>query len=568
MDRPERSTYTPLDFITWRAAEGLDIAPKFQRRGVWSTSFRSYFIYTLLRQMPAPPLYIRITQSKEQTRIVREIIDGQQRMAAVLDYIDGKYALSNSLDAPYAGKRFSELSEDQQSTILEYSFICEVFHGISDPDVLEVFSRLNTYSVRLNAQELRNGKYYGIFKELAYRLAREHIEFWRRHRIFGERAIARMSEVELTSELLILQIDGMQDQKKSIDKFYVELDEVFADRRSVERKFRSTIDAIDRGVGESLEAGEFHRPPLFYSLFGAVYHRVYGLPQFHLETPVKAMDEKDRHRLSAAVVGLSEVVEQAREDKIIPSRHIRFVNACLRTTDNLPQRLTRIEVLYSEAFYLKKMPRTMPPLDSQFGMLVDRALGLAEAGEVLFATFSVGSIARKELTPYRLEALHEMAFLRIFLSWESFLEESFLRLLCGYQTSSGITPALKQPPARTLMDASHALLGSQPFISWTRPGEIGPRCRRYVTGGSHENVIQSVRARLDHFADVRNRIAHRSEYARAQFDSATIGPAGRRYRGASAGRFLREHRPSSSPPERWLSALGTELKNLAKQITS
>ena len=350
MDRPERSTYTPLDFLTWRAADGLDIAPKFQRRGVWSTSARSYFIDTLLRQMPVPPLYIRVTQSQDKTRVVRDIIDGQQRTSAVLDYIDGKYALSPMVGAAYAGKRFSELSNEQQRTIREYSFICEVFHGISDSEVLEVFARLNTYSVRLNGQELRNGRFFGHFKQLAYRLAGEHIEFWRRHRIFGERSIARMLEVELTSELLILQMDGLQDQKKGIDKFYVEYDEVFSDRQLVEKKFRSTIDVIDDGVGEALKDGEFHRPPLFYSLFGAVYHRIYSVPNLEIETPVKPMDKSDQQRLRAAVVGLSEVVEQSREDQVIPERHLQFVNACLRTTDNLPQRITRIEALYREAF--------------------------------------------------------------------------------------------------------------------------------------------------------------------------------------------------------------------------
>ena len=116
--------------------------------------------------------------------------------------MDGKFALSRSLGQTYAGKRFSQLSDKQQDTIREYSFMCEVFHGLSDSDVLGIFARLNTYSVNLNKQELRNGKYFGYFKQLAYGLAREHIEFWRRHSIFAERAIARMAEVELTSELL------------------------------------------------------------------------------------------------------------------------------------------------------------------------------------------------------------------------------------------------------------------------------------------------------------------------------------------------------------------------------
>ena len=210
----------------------------------------------------------------------------------------------------------------------------------------------------------------------------------------------------------------------------------------------------------------------------------------------------------------------------------------------------------------------MPPLDSEFGRLVDRAVGLAQAGEVLFNAYPTSSLVREELTLHRLEALYEMAFLRIFLSWESFLEESFLRYLCGYNTKTGITPSLTGPSAKTLSDASLTLLDGAPFISWTRPNAIVTRCQKFVTSGSHENVILSSTARLNDFADVRNRIAHRSTFARDAFEDATTRLAGRRYRGNSAGRFLRDAVPTSAPQERWLNSIGTELKNLSSQITA
>src|SRR2546428_514680 len=88
--KPDRSTYTPLDFSSWREAEGLSLTPKFQRRGVWTTPARSFLIDTLIRGLPVPPIYLRTTQSADRKRIVREVVDGQQRISAVLDFIDGK----------------------------------------------------------------------------------------------------------------------------------------------------------------------------------------------------------------------------------------------------------------------------------------------------------------------------------------------------------------------------------------------------------------------------------------------------------------------------------------------
>lgn len=265
------SLYTPLDFVGWQEAKSLDIAPKFQRRGVWTTAARSYLIDTLIRGMPVPPIYLRTRQSDDRKKIIREVVDGQQRISAVLDFMGGKFTLSKTLDAPHGGKQFQELPTREQDSIRQFTFICQVFQGVSDEEILEVFARLNTYSVPLNDQELRNGTYFGYFKQLAYKLAYEHIEFWRRHNIFSERQIARMAEVEFTSELMVAEMDGLQDKKKSINKFYSDYDETFHNRSQIENRFKAVIDTIGECVGDILADTEFRRSPLFYSLFCAVY---------------------------------------------------------------------------------------------------------------------------------------------------------------------------------------------------------------------------------------------------------------------------------------------------------
>src|ERR1700741_877203 len=318
MRKPERSTYTPLDFVAWSETNALVLTPKFQRRGVWTTPARSYLIDTLLLGMPVPPIFLRVRQSDDRKRTIREVIDGQQRVAAVIDFIAGKYALSKNLPADYAGKYFEQLSEAHRDAIRQYSLVCEVFFGVEDAEVLQIFSRLNTYSVPLNAQELRNGRFFGPFKRCAYQLAVEHLEFWRRHRIFTERNIARMSEVELTSELMIVQIDGLQDKKKSIDTFYERYDEEFPERGGVEGRFRSVIDVIGEFVGEWLGGSEFHRTPLFYSLFGAVYHRLYGMPRQTLPTPAAGrLTRTEGEMLRDTVLLLSEKVVLAKQEEEI-----------------------------------------------------------------------------------------------------------------------------------------------------------------------------------------------------------------------------------------------------------
>src|SRR4051794_2177320 len=290
--KPDRAGYTSLDFLSWRETKSLAVAPEFQRRSVWGRHAKAYLIDTLLRGLPVPPIYLRVRQSADKSRLIREVIDGQQRVSAVLDYIDGKYSLLPSFPADWAGKEFDELSDAEHDAIRTYPFISEVFHGISDAKVLEIFARLNTYSVQLNAQELRNGRYFGFFKQTAYELAHEHVEFWRSNKIMTERGIARMDDAELVSELMILEMDGLQDKKNSITPFYADFDEEFSSRDQVVTRFRATIDAIADSI-DSLASTEFRRRPLFYSLFGAVYHHRYGVPGLQLATPRKKLTEQD-----------------------------------------------------------------------------------------------------------------------------------------------------------------------------------------------------------------------------------------------------------------------------------
>src|SRR3989338_529787 len=350
MQKPERSTYTPLDFLSWRETQSLELTPKFQRRGVWNSPARSFFIDTLLRGMPVPPLYLRVAQSLDGKRIVREVVDGQQRIAAVLDYVDGKYSLSRALDSPHAGSPFAKLSKREQDAIKQYSLICETLHGASDKEVLEIFTRLNTYSVPLNSQELRNGTFFGFFKNSAYQLAHEHLEFWRKHGIFSERGIARMLEVELTSELIVAELDGLQDKKTSINNFYEKYDKKFTKREWVENRFRTTLDQIEVAVGDSLRSSEFRRPPLFYSLFCVVYLRVFGLPRLQFPTPRKKLSAAECQNLNTAIIQLSEMITTERAEQPVPESYAKFVLACLRHTDNIQPRLTRLRVLYKKAF--------------------------------------------------------------------------------------------------------------------------------------------------------------------------------------------------------------------------
>jgi hypothetical protein len=138
---------------------------------------------------------------------------------------------------------------------------------------------MNATGVRLTDQELRNAEYFGEFKTLMYELAAEQLTRWRNWRVFTDYNIARMEEVEITSEFTMLMLRGMVSGKsqRAIDNLYEEYDDAFPAAAEVAKRFRYVFDAIDDTFRQDLRRSPFRRKTLFYSLFAAFYDQLYGI---------------------------------------------------------------------------------------------------------------------------------------------------------------------------------------------------------------------------------------------------------------------------------------------------
>lgn len=211
------------------------------------------------------------------------------------------------------------------------------------------------------------------------------------------------------------------------------------------------------------------------------------------------------------------------------------------------------------------MPRRLPRYDLKLGKEIASALSLV-AGLERARVLSIQGHAQL-ITLTHLELSYELAFLRVYLAWESLLEDALLRLLCGYRHSGGPEPLLHgKIYYPNLADAETAILGGRNYRLWHTPSEVIGRARSLLVGSRYEIVIASAGTRLGRFAAVRHRIAHSQKHAQQQFDQATMALTGRRYPGSRAGRFLRDWTPSITPPIRWLNTMFHELSGLSHQI--
>lgn len=307
--------YSVRDFEEWHEKGELLLQPKFQRRDVWGDKARSYLIDTIVRGKPIPKVYMRQDTNPTTRRTVREIVDGQQRLQTVLTFVKDGFKISKSHNEEFGGKYFSQLDRNTQRDVLRYEFVVDLLQDMPDNDVYDVFARINTYSASLKPQELRNAKWFGDFKTSVYSLSTEFVTFWETNKVFTAKQMLRMSEAEFVSELLIAMSVGISAGARAvIDHHYKIWDDEFPGRKTLEKRFRETIDTIGGILGPVLPQSQFRATRLFYPLFCAIYHLKYGLP--HLTAPKQPFKTSEYPKLKNALERIDELIEsvEAAED--------------------------------------------------------------------------------------------------------------------------------------------------------------------------------------------------------------------------------------------------------------
>jgi hypothetical protein len=160
--------YTPLivlcrGFRKTFLNDELELAAPFQRNPVWTDIQKAYLIDTILNGLPIPELYMQDVGNEDgdERHIV---VDGQQRVRAVLDFIQGTYSLEGEeVTKKWRGLSFEELSPDEKKAVFGYKFVVRVLPPMEEEGIRKIFARLNRNVVALNEQELRNATYWGPF---------------------------------------------------------------------------------------------------------------------------------------------------------------------------------------------------------------------------------------------------------------------------------------------------------------------------------------------------------------------------------------------------------------------
>ena len=106
-------------------------------------------------------------------------------------------------------------------------------------------------------------------------------------------------------------------------------------------RFADILQLGDQLCGEKLKDTIFRRSTLFYSLFAAAYDLQYGFGA-GAETLARKVDKATLPKVTQDLMDLSAAVDQAN---LTTANEKRFYDAARSSTDKLPERTIRHEIL-------------------------------------------------------------------------------------------------------------------------------------------------------------------------------------------------------------------------------
>lgn len=171
----------------WFREDRLFVNRRYQRKLVWTLEEKQKLIDSILKRYPVPAILLA---EKEDNTGTYEIIDGLQRLHAILSFIEMAfpaederyfnleffptakgYADAGSFEAP---KDVALITQKEVTTILDYSLALSVMRNATESEINDVFDRINTYGHRLSDQERRQAgvenEYSGLVREIACKL--------------------------------------------------------------------------------------------------------------------------------------------------------------------------------------------------------------------------------------------------------------------------------------------------------------------------------------------------------------------------------------------------------------
>lgn len=241
----------------------IKLNPDYQRRHRWSPDFSSRLIESLILNIPVPLIYISqdvdVDEEVDEEISRYSVIDGQQRLTAIFNFFKNKYALEGlEVLSDLNGAFRKDLPPFLTRRLEERTIRCLRIDSTLDSQVkYDIFERLNSGSVKLEAQELRNATCRGPFKQLIKRLAK-NTDFASMAQLDPDgKRVQKMEDEELVLRFFALSYkNGYKNYKNGFKSFLTKKMEEFnkadiAQINEMETIFNDTFSAISASLNDT-----------------------------------------------------------------------------------------------------------------------------------------------------------------------------------------------------------------------------------------------------------------------------------------------------------------------------
>jgi len=342
----EESKHSIAELIDLYKRKDLSVNEEYQRAPrIWPSAARSYFIDTILSGYPFPKIYLWERLNKATLRPQREIVDGQQRMTSIIDYRDNKFALGGN-SAHFSGKRFDDLTEEQQENFMTYTVSCDVIRNAQRAEILQMFRRMNAYTLPLNDAEKRHSEYFGAFKNWVNTLVDKWGPLFSEWKVLSSRSIVRMEDAEFVAEIALAMRSGLvSSSNTSLRGLYEAYDQEFLEGEQWGQRIDAVFEYIQTELS-ALQGSYMTKSYAFLSLATALIHMRWGLPGVQETTGIAPSGAfpPDAFPVLNALLALA----SAHETKDDTGRFKEYVEACKGGSNRVKQRTARL-IAISEA---------------------------------------------------------------------------------------------------------------------------------------------------------------------------------------------------------------------------
>lgn len=323
----------------------LDLNPPYQRKSVWSSKDKRFFLDTIFRNYPAPPIFIHRTID-DNGFTEYHVVDGKQRLETITAFANNKLAVGSDFgDENLNGKKFKNLSTEYKRKFWDYTLVVDFIDNIEGNNIEEVFDRVNRNARNLQQQELRHARYNGWFINTVEDEAQD--EFWWNYKITTKARDKRMRNVQFISELFMVCLDN---NITGFDQTYI--DETYAKYDDIEELVefegfepQAILDQVSLLKGRINELNQINNCVTDYASgsnnnFYTLWAVLNAINEFDAATIAA--------RYSSFMESISSINEENIENEEYANNHRKYYENSRGASTDLSQRKNRFDALLNE----------------------------------------------------------------------------------------------------------------------------------------------------------------------------------------------------------------------------